>query len=213
MRRRPDARTADRASGINQYASCGLVLASSSRTPGRLVTLKRNPHYKGGRAASVGTIQVGVGNGVAVCSTRTSSAGRRTCLDLHPGHRVATVPSEVRAVPQGRARAGSVAARRRYIRDEPWAPALRGQPRAREGGQLERSTGGRSWRRAPTCTPSAPGRSSLRGSSASSRRGSPAAGPGQHDQAGGEAGRVATSRGGNAVSGRPTRGRHRSRYS
>ena len=51
--------------GINQYASCGPYYFSS-RTPGRSVTLKRNPHYKGGRSANVDTIQVNVGNDVAV---------------------------------------------------------------------------------------------------------------------------------------------------
>ena len=39
---------------------------SPPRTPGRSITLKRNPHYKGGRAANVDTIQVNVGNDVAV---------------------------------------------------------------------------------------------------------------------------------------------------
>ena len=53
------------ANGINQYASCGPYYFSS-RTPGRSITLKRNPHYKGGRAANVDTIQVNVGNDVAV---------------------------------------------------------------------------------------------------------------------------------------------------
>jgi peptide/nickel transport system substrate-binding protein len=53
------------ANGINQYASCGPYYFSS-RTPGRSVTLKRNPFYKGGRAANVDTIQVNVGNDVAV---------------------------------------------------------------------------------------------------------------------------------------------------
>ena len=53
------------ANGINQYASCGPYYFSS-RTPGRSITLKRNPYYKGGRAANVDTIQVNVGNDVAV---------------------------------------------------------------------------------------------------------------------------------------------------
>ena len=53
------------ANGINQYASCGPYYFSS-RTPGRSITLKRNPHYKGGRAANVDTIQVNVGNDIAV---------------------------------------------------------------------------------------------------------------------------------------------------
>ena len=53
------------ANGINQYASCGPYYFSS-RTPGRSITLKRNPNYKGGRAANVDTIQVNVGNDIAV---------------------------------------------------------------------------------------------------------------------------------------------------
>ena len=53
------------ANGINQYASCGPYYFSS-RTPGRSITMKRNPHYKGGRAANVDTIQVNVGNDIAV---------------------------------------------------------------------------------------------------------------------------------------------------
>jgi ABC-type oligopeptide transport system substrate-binding subunit len=53
------------ANGINQYASCGPYYFAS-RTPGRSITLKRNPHYKGGRAANADTIQVNIGNDVAV---------------------------------------------------------------------------------------------------------------------------------------------------
>ena len=53
------------ANGINEYASCGPYYFSS-RTPGRSITLKRNPHYKGGRTANADTIQVNIGNDVAV---------------------------------------------------------------------------------------------------------------------------------------------------
>ena len=53
------------ANGINEYASCGPYYFSS-RTPGRSITLKRNPNYKGGRAANADTIQVNVGNDIAV---------------------------------------------------------------------------------------------------------------------------------------------------
>ena len=53
------------ANGINQYASCGPYFFSN-RTPGRSITLKRNPYYKGGRAANPDTIQVNVGNDIAV---------------------------------------------------------------------------------------------------------------------------------------------------
>lgn len=53
------------ANGINQYASCGPYFFSN-RTPGRSITLKRNPFYKGGRAANPDTIQVNVGNDIAV---------------------------------------------------------------------------------------------------------------------------------------------------
>jgi oligopeptide transport system substrate-binding protein len=53
------------ANGINQYASCGPYYFAS-RTPGRSITLRRNPHYKGGRAANADTIQVNVGNDIAV---------------------------------------------------------------------------------------------------------------------------------------------------
>jgi ABC-type oligopeptide transport system substrate-binding subunit len=53
------------ANGINDYASCGPYYFAS-RTPGRSITLKRNPFYKGGRAANADTIQVNVGNDIAV---------------------------------------------------------------------------------------------------------------------------------------------------
>ncbi|HSS73570.1 MAG TPA: ABC transporter substrate-binding protein [Gaiellaceae bacterium] len=53
------------ANGINQYASCGPYYFSS-RTPGRSITLKRNPNYKGGRTANADTIQVNIGNSVDV---------------------------------------------------------------------------------------------------------------------------------------------------
>jgi peptide/nickel transport system substrate-binding protein len=53
------------ANGINQYASCGPYYFAS-RTPGRSITLKRNPHYKGGRTANADTIQVNIGNSVDV---------------------------------------------------------------------------------------------------------------------------------------------------
>ena len=53
------------ANGINQYASCGPYYFSA-RTPNRSITLKRNPYYKGGRAANADTIQVNIGNDVAV---------------------------------------------------------------------------------------------------------------------------------------------------
>jgi len=53
------------ANGINEYASCGPYYFSA-RTPGRSITLKRNPNYKGPRAANADTIQVNVGNDVAV---------------------------------------------------------------------------------------------------------------------------------------------------
>ena len=53
------------ANGINEYASCGPYYFSA-RTPGRSITLKRNPNYKGARASNADTIQVNVGNDVAV---------------------------------------------------------------------------------------------------------------------------------------------------
>lgn len=53
------------ANGINEYASCGPYYFSA-RTPGRSITLKRNPNYKGQRAANADTIQVNIGNDVAV---------------------------------------------------------------------------------------------------------------------------------------------------
>jgi ABC-type oligopeptide transport system substrate-binding subunit len=53
------------ANGINEYASCGPYYFSA-RTPGRSITLKRNPYYKGQRAANPDTIQVNIGNDVAV---------------------------------------------------------------------------------------------------------------------------------------------------
>ena len=53
------------ANGINEYASCGPYYFSA-RTPGRSITLKRNPYYKGQRAANADTIQVNIGNDVAV---------------------------------------------------------------------------------------------------------------------------------------------------
>ncbi len=53
------------ANGINTYASCGPYYFSA-RTPNRSITLKRNPYYKGGRTANADTIQVNIGNDVAV---------------------------------------------------------------------------------------------------------------------------------------------------
>ncbi|MFN8224037.1 MAG: ABC transporter substrate-binding protein [Gaiellales bacterium] len=53
------------ANGINEYASCGPYYFSG-RTPNRSITLKRNPNYKGGRAANADTIQVNIGNDVDV---------------------------------------------------------------------------------------------------------------------------------------------------
>src|SRR5262245_18864285 len=53
------------ANGINQYASCGPYYFAS-RTPGRSITLKRNPNYKGGRSSNAETIQVNIGNSVEV---------------------------------------------------------------------------------------------------------------------------------------------------
>lgn len=51
--------------GINTYASCGPYYIAA-RTPNRSITIKRNPNYKGGRAANVDTIQVNIGNDVDV---------------------------------------------------------------------------------------------------------------------------------------------------
>ena len=53
------------ANGINDYASCGPYYFSA-RTPNRSITLKKNPNYKGGRAANADTIQVNIGNDVDV---------------------------------------------------------------------------------------------------------------------------------------------------
>lgn len=53
------------ANGVNEYASCGPYYFSA-RTPNRSITLKRNPNYKGGRAANADTIQVNIGNDVDV---------------------------------------------------------------------------------------------------------------------------------------------------
>ena len=53
------------ANGINQYASCGPYYFAA-RTPGRSITLKRNPNYKGGRSSNAETIQVNIGNSVEV---------------------------------------------------------------------------------------------------------------------------------------------------
>jgi len=49
------------ANGINNYASCGPYYFAA-RTPNRSITLKRNPNYKGGRAANADVIQVNIGN-------------------------------------------------------------------------------------------------------------------------------------------------------
>jgi ABC-type oligopeptide transport system substrate-binding subunit len=53
------------ANGISDYASCGPYYFAA-RTPNRSITLKKNPNYKGGRAANVDTIQVNIGNDVDV---------------------------------------------------------------------------------------------------------------------------------------------------
>lgn len=53
------------ANGINDYASCGPYYFTD-RTPNRSITLKRNPNYKGGRAANADVIQVNIGNDTPV---------------------------------------------------------------------------------------------------------------------------------------------------
>lgn len=53
------------ANGISDYASCGPYYISA-RTPNRSITLKRNPLYKGPRAANADVIQVNIGNDVDV---------------------------------------------------------------------------------------------------------------------------------------------------
>ncbi len=53
------------AAGINEFASCGPYYFSA-RTPERSITLKKNPNYKGGRAANADVIQVNIGNDVDV---------------------------------------------------------------------------------------------------------------------------------------------------
>ena len=53
------------ANGVSDYASCGPYYFSA-RTPNRSITLKKNPNYKGPRGANADTIQVNIGNDVAV---------------------------------------------------------------------------------------------------------------------------------------------------
>ena len=60
------------ANGINDYASCGPYYFSA-RTPNRSITLKRNPNYKGSRAANADVIQVNIGNDVDVEFQNTQS--------------------------------------------------------------------------------------------------------------------------------------------
>ncbi len=60
------------ANGINDYASCGPYYFSA-RTPNRSITLKRNPNYKGTRAANADVIQVNIGNTVEVAYQNTLS--------------------------------------------------------------------------------------------------------------------------------------------
>lgn len=60
------------ANGINEYASCGPYYISD-RTPNRSITLKRNPNYKGTRAANADVIQVNIGNDVDVEFQNTQS--------------------------------------------------------------------------------------------------------------------------------------------
>lgn len=56
--------------GVQTYSSCGPYYFSSY-TPNRSITLKRNPNYKGPRAANVDTIQVNVGASLEVMYQNT----------------------------------------------------------------------------------------------------------------------------------------------
>ena len=56
--------------GVQTYSSCGPYYFSAY-TPNRSITLKRNPNYKGTRAANVDTIQVNVGASLEVMYQNT----------------------------------------------------------------------------------------------------------------------------------------------
>ena len=146
----------------------------------------------------------------AVPERRARDVGLR--LDRHPGHRVAHGRPEVRAEPQGRARAGSVVARRPVRRDEPRAAAVQGQPGLAKAvnwavdRQAFSAQGGYLYGKRT-------GRSSLRGSSATSRRGSTRCGSRPTRSSRRRSWPRATSAAATRCSGRRTRGRHRSRRS
>ena len=114
------------ANGINQYASCGPYYFLED--PGPLDHPQAEPALQGRprRERRHDPGQRRQRRRGAVPERRARDVGLR--LDRHPGHRVAHGRPEVRAEPQGRARAGSVVARRPVRRDEPRATALQGQP-------------------------------------------------------------------------------------
>ena len=167
---RHEPRTVRSTNGINQYAPCGPYYFSS-RTPGRSITLKRNPYYKGGRAANVDTIQVNVGNDIAVAVPERREGHVRLRVDGHPADGVEERRPEIRPEQEGRPGAGALAPRRALRGHEPRAPALQGHQRLKSH-RLERSTARPSRRRAATSTASGQGRSFRPGWSATSRRAS-----------------------------------------
>ena len=129
------------ANGINTYASCGPYYFSA-RTPNRSITLKRNPYYKGGRTANADTIQVNIGNDVAVEFQNVEKGTTDYASGGIPADRVEERRLEVRAEQEGRSGSGAAAPRHPIRGDEPRASAVQGQPGPREGGQLGRRPAG-----------------------------------------------------------------------
>ena len=115
------------ANGINEYASCGPYYFSS-RTPSRSITLKQNPYYKGARAANADTIQVNVGNDVAVEYQNVEKGTSDYASGGHPGDGVEERRQQVRPEQEGRPRPGATAPRRPLRRDEPLAALFKNNP-------------------------------------------------------------------------------------
>jgi peptide/nickel transport system substrate-binding protein len=58
--------------GVNTFASCGPYYVAA-RTPGRSITLKRNPYYKGTRPHNVDQIEYRIGNSLQVIEQNVES--------------------------------------------------------------------------------------------------------------------------------------------
>ena len=169
---RPDARRPDRRERDQPVRVVRPVLLLG-RTPNRSITLKRNPNYKGGRAANADTIQVNVGNDIAVAVPERRAGARpttRPAASRRPSGRTSSQKYGLNKK-DGRVQVRPLA-RRPLRRDEPRSAAVQEQPAAREGRQLGRRPAGVLGPGRLPRTASAPARSCRPGCPATSRRAS-----------------------------------------